>query len=258
MGKGDHIVIPKSILRRFTDKNNKITCLYVKNFLIKKKNLDSIFTEKNYYYDEIDKFIKDNDESVIGILYKAISEGRIKDFEIEMKYIESMRYIFFIQHFRNNTFSNTLEAKVKKIDKKTIHNISIASLINYLKNGKAESEFMQEIYDDMEKEFKNYTPGSIILNNTNRTFLLPASQFVYCFLRKTEAYIYPIAPDIALIWRKNSNKKFEYGMTSDDKLVEEINKLIIDSELSIKADYLVFGEEEEITRINQFKKNNKN
>ncbi len=94
--------------------------------------------EENYYIDEIDKIIRDKDESIIGNLYKSISDNKDKDLRLKISDIEYMRYIFFLQYFRNNAFSKMLESKVKYIDKKTMHNISIASLINYLETGKPE------------------------------------------------------------------------------------------------------------------------
>lgn len=258
MKRNDHVVIPKSILKRFTDKNSKITCLNLQNYSVNKKTLNSVFTEENYYIDEIDKIIRDKDESIIGNLYKSISDNKDKYLKLKISDIEYMRYIFFLQFFRNNAFSKKLERNVKYIDKKTMHNISIASLIDYLETGKLEDTVIKEIYEEMEQEYKEFTPGFIKLDNLQRSFLLPASQFTYFSILKSGAYIYPIAPDVALIWKKNSSKKFEYGSTNDYKVVEKINKFIIEREISTAVDYMVFGKEDEIDKMLEIIKNNKN
>ena len=57
----------------------------------------------------------------------------------------------------------------------------------------------------------------------------------------------PIAPNIALIWRKLSEKKeIDYGKTSHNDAVDKINQLIIDFEKSKKTEYFIYGREQEI------------
>ena len=52
MGRGDHIIIPKSILKRFCGKNNKVSVFYLNTRILDQKFPDEIFTELNYYFND--------------------------------------------------------------------------------------------------------------------------------------------------------------------------------------------------------------
>lgn len=90
MGKGDHIVIPKATLKRFSGKDNKISELNILDGKIRRVYPDSVFVELEYYDDVVDKYIKDNVESVLGKLNKVISDNIGKDFRIKKSSIELM------------------------------------------------------------------------------------------------------------------------------------------------------------------------
>lgn len=105
MGRGDHIIIPKSILKRFCGKNNKVSVFYLNTRIIDQKFPDEIFTELNYYFNDNDKFIQDKCETIIGNLYATINRNLNM---VKISDIESMKNIFVIQHFRNNSFISNL------------------------------------------------------------------------------------------------------------------------------------------------------
>ena len=246
MGKGDHIVIPKATLKRFIGKDNKISELNLLNGRIRRVYPDSVFVELEYYNDAIDNYIKDNDEKVMGELNKVISDNIGGNFIIKKSLIESMKKIFVIQHFRNNYFRKTLNKDKETIEKQE-HNFYLQQLIQYIETGKALDEKLTDIFSKMMMELNTYTPGFITLENTERSFILPASQFAFISIQKIDTYCMPIAPNVALIWRLLPEpKEIDYGKTSDNAAVDKVNQLIIDFEKSKETDYLIYGKEDDI------------
>lgn len=242
MGKGDHIVIPKATLKRFSGKDNKISELNILDGKIRRIYPDSVFVELEYYDDVVDKYIKDNVESVLGKLNKVISDNIGKDFRIKKSSIELMEKIFVIQRFRNNDFRKKSNNKHENIGKNE-HNFYLKQLIKYLEEGNA----INRKLEDLMLEIRTYTPGYIILEDTERKFILPECQFALIVIKGINTYCMPIAPNIALIWRKLSEKKeIDYGKTSDNDAVDKINQLIIDFEKSKKTEYFIYGREQEI------------
>lgn len=257
MGKGDNIVIPKSILERFIEEDKRVSCLDLEKYIIKKKYPDSIFVKKNYYKKDIDKYIKDNVETIIGIINKSFTNNTNKKIEIKKDFIKSMKKIFFIQMFRNNNIpkdiinnSNFLkDAGGEK--ESTAHNIALAEIINNLENRCSEKNSKFNIaFNKMIEFYKTFIPGYIYLENTLRTFIIPESQFTKVKIKDREVYLYPISPILCLTWeeRKNNKEEFSIGKTCDDKVVEKINKFIIENE-KLKVDCLVIGKHEEINRL---------
>lgn len=251
MGNGDHIVIPKSILKRFTEKDKKIISLNLKSGEIKRNFPDAIFTESNYYWDDVDKFIKDKSEAIMGNLYHSI---KLDCKKIKIDDILNMKNIFILQHFRNRSFIEKLGKQYPYL-KSIIHNLALKSLINsYLNdaceiNNNIEIE-LKEIYEYMEKMYNAFTPGFLLLKNTESTLILHSSQFCFFTYRDNETYLYIIAPDAALIWIKYPKKKeFEYVEINENDAVEKLNNLIIENELKDNLDNLIFGLEDELKRI---------
>ena len=160
MGKGDHIVIPKATLKRFSGKDNKISELNILDGKIRRVYPDSVFVELEYYDDVVDKYIKDNVESVLGKLNKVISDNIGKDFRIKKSSIELMEKIFVIQRFRNNDFRKKSNNKHENIGKNE-HNFYLKQLIKYLEEGNA----INRKLEDLMLEIRTYTPGYIIINN---------------------------------------------------------------------------------------------
>lgn len=246
MGKGDHVVIPKATLKRFIGKDNKISELNLLNGRIRRVYPDSVFVELEYYDNAIDSYIKDNDEKILGELNKIISDNIGVNFKIKKNLIESMKKIFVIQHFRNNYFRKTLNKGKGTIEKQE-HNFYLQQLIQYIETGKALDEKLTNIFKEMMTELSTYTPGFITLENTERAFVLPASQFAFISILGIDTYCMPIAPNVALIWRLLPEpKEIDYGRTSDNAAVDKINQLIIDFEKSKETDYLIYGKEDDI------------
>ena len=251
MGNGDHIVIPKSILKRFMEKDKKVISLNLKNGEIKRNFPDAIFTEFNYYNDDVDKFIKDKSETIIGNLYYSMKQDCKL---IKIDDIIKMKNIFILQHFRKRSFIQKLGEKYPYFQK-IFHNVALKSLINsYLDNsGRIDDNTeieLKEVYEYIEKMYKKFTPGMLLLKNTESTLILPSSQFCFFSYKGNETYLYTIAPDVALIWIKYpKKKKFQYAEINENDSVEKINSLIIENELNDKTDNLIFGLEDELRRI---------
>ena len=251
MGNGDHIVIPKSILKRFIGKDKKVMSLNLKSGKIKKDFPDSIFTESNYYFDDVDKYIKDKSETIIGNLYHSIKQNN-NEFKIDD--ILNMKNVFVLQHFRNRSFIGNLGVQHPHL-KNIFHNLALKSLINsYLDNaGGIDNNIdieLKEIYEYIENIYMDFTPGFLLLKNTERTLVLPSSQFCFLTYKGYKTYLYTIAPDVALTWVNYPQKKeFEYAETNEDNTVEKLNSLIIAEELEDNTDNMIFGLEDELERI---------
>ena len=248
MGKGDHIVIPKSILKRFMSDNNKISILYLKNGKKDEKFPDEIYTEKNYYLKEVDDFVRDKCESIIGELYASLKQ-EIK--YVKERNIELMKEIFIIQHLRSTTFINGLKIN-DEFERKNRHNNTFLEMVKYLKKENIEEMDLElkSIFEYVENMYKRLTPGFLVLENTNRELIISSSQFAYIILPNYNMYLYTIAPDVALIWRENQDiDNFKYSTVNDDKSVENINKLIINCENKKIADKKIFGTKKEIEII---------
>lgn len=245
MGRGDHIIIPKSILKRFCGKNNKVSVFYLNTRILDQKFPDEIFTELNYYFNDNDKFIQDKCETIIGNLYATINRNLNM---VKISDIESMKNIFVIQHFRNNSFISNLY-RICFINRRITHNLILSSCINYLKSNRINSE-LEEIYSYIDKLYNKLTPGFLKLENTKRKLILPSSQFSFLKFKGYNTYLYPIAPNVALTWRELSQKKdFEYATISCDNTIGRINNLMIDSELKNNTDNIIFGLDDEINRL---------
>lgn len=249
MGKGDHIVIPKTILKNFSNNDNKKVTIYNLNTKEKKENFpDNIYVEKDYYEDDIDEYIKAKDETSIGNLYASIKKKKIN-----YKDIKNMKNIFIIQHYRNKSFSKNMSTN--KLFNRIFHNIELKLVINqYLKNNEIQNtyidEFHKDIYEYIESLYSSFIPGCLILNKTQRTLILPSSQFAYIKLLNTDSYLYPIAPDIALTWRKTDFKKdFDYLETTDNQAINKVNQLICECELKDKGDNIIYGLRNEIDKV---------
>lgn len=259
MGNGDHIVIPKSILKRFIGKNNKITSINLKNGEIKKFFPDSIFTEENYYMDDIDKYIKDKSETIIGNLYYSIKE---RQEEIKTSNILNMKNVFILQNYRNRSFIKKLGSRFPTLEK-YYHNRALRELIDfYLKtDGKIEEcidDELKNIFNYIEDMYNKFTPGFLIIENKKHTLILPSSQFCFIRVSGNDTYIYPIAPDAALIWIKYPKKEeVECVTINEEDAVIKLNSLIIESELKDNTDDLVFGLESEIKEIENLINKNK-
>ena len=251
MGHGDHIVIPKSILKRFMGKDKKVISFNLKSGEIKRDFPDAIFTQSNYYSEDVDKFIKDKSETIIGNLYHSIKQDNKK---IKIEDIINMKNIFILQHFRNRSFTKKLSNQYPYL-KNIFHNMALKSLINsYLDNaGRIDNNIeieLKEIYKYIENMYNKFTPGFLLLKDTESTLILPSTQFCFFTYKGYETYLYTIAPDVALIWVRYPQKKdFEYAETNENDAVEKINSLIIATELKDNTDNMIFVLEDELNRI---------
>ena len=97
----NHIVIPNSILARFSEKNNEVYFMDLLDYSIDSIFSRNIFTKKNYYIDDVDNYIKKNVETQIGLIYKKIKTNN----DLSEKDLLAIKSIFFIQYFRNNEFT---------------------------------------------------------------------------------------------------------------------------------------------------------
>lgn len=233
------------------EKDKKVISLNLKSGEIKRNFPDEIFTESNHYFEDVDKFIRDKSETIIGNLYHNIKENN-KEFKIID--ISNMKNIFVLQHFRNYSFINSLN-KNNLGNNCILHNLALKSLINsYLDNKEIDDNLddgLKEIYNYIENMYSKITPGFLKLENTKRTLVLPASQFCFFKLKDNDSYLYPIAPDIALTWTLQPRKKIiEYQeVNQNDDAVKTINNLIINGELKDNTNNLIFGLEDEIEKI---------
>lgn len=257
MKKKDHVVIPNSILKRFRGEDVKISVLDFNTFSIYEKATDKIFVEKNYYSEYVDNFIRDNVETQIGNIYTKVVNGNslfIEDYQY-------MMVIFIIQYFRNNKYSNIINKNTligligdKKNNKKVFHNIILDGIIQYLLTGYCYNDEIKKYYEMLMATYSLFKPGILLLNNTSRSLVLPASQFVYIMFpdKEEKYYIYPVSPKVAFIWKYVGLDKCDDEVIisiNDDESVEILNKLIIEQELKINVDNLVFGGKDEIKKI---------
>lgn len=77
-----------------------------------------------------------------------------------------------------------------------------------------------------------------------------------CFPSRSENYyIFPVAPSVAFVWKEvgldKDAERFVLNV-NDDKIVENINKAIIEGEIKVNVDNCVFGEKNEIERMQKF------
>ena len=260
MKRKDHVVIPNSILSRFRGKETKISVLDLNTFCISEKATDKIFVEKNYYSEEIDKFIRDNVETEIGKIYTKVKNGK----ELSEDDYKNMELIFLIQFFRNNEYSNRINNETiiglignKMNNKKVFHNIIIGDIIRYLMTGKCCDENIERLFKVLRTVYSLFKPGVLVLQNTSRSLILPASQFTYISFpsRSENYYIFPVAPSVAFVWKEvgldKDAERFVLNV-NDDKIVENINKAIIEGEIKVNVDNCVFGEKNEIERMQKF------
>lgn len=101
--------------------------------------------------------------------------------------------------------------------------MALAEAINYLeKNNNEVNSKINKIFSKMTEYYTTLTLGDTFLENTSRTVIILASQFVKIKVLNNNLYMYTIAPDLCLIWREiNCIKDFDVGKTSDDEAVKK-------------------------------------
>lgn len=267
----DHIILPKSTLRRFADPvTKKIKYLDLsnpENISIKKIFPKSFNTKPSYYIPEYDNIIKEY-ETMIGNYFKSITDAHENNLDIQVdaqQLKEDVLDIVNIQFQRSIIADNENLEKLKEQLKEQYNKESLF----YLSQGiypegflKRKDEFNQSSKDSdtfryyvqknifklREKNqkiidtYKNFVPHILIIpDNINSTFILSPQHFVP--MEKTVRII--ISPRIAL-------SLYPSPLTKNHELIkylteEEVNSLVfrtIDSALVMTDSFRqIVGEE---------------
>ena len=249
----DHLTILNSILERFSCDNEKsrykiISKLNVLNLEIEEiDTYNSIFVKENFFEEKVDKYIRNEVETQIGNLYKKIDT--VANYQISHKE-NVLKTIFMIQYFRKNEYMNKMSKKnYNKMLKGIIMGIFDSDEFNDELDIISSNKILMNQYKESEKLYEEFTPGYLKLLNTSRTLMLPLEQFSYAIIQNIGYYIFPIAPTIALLWkRQKSEQKTIQQFVYENEAVENINKVIIDFGVKNK-NYIFFGFREELEKM---------
>lgn len=217
-----HIFVPKSILNRFSNKdekgNNIVKYIDLNDMQVKSAKTSSFNTQLGYYNINNEKILDKEAESKIGnVIMKLLKLNlgeELKESEINMIY----KFLTY-QIIRTEYFSEKLKERLGiNIRNKVIKNVMIAK----------ENEI-----NTLYKVVKNLDMH-IIINKTDNKFIIPIST-MYTFNSESESdfiWIQILSPDIAIVFMdKGKIKKISSGKYDGNVqilLFEEEQKKIID------------------------------
>lgn len=232
-----HIQIPNTILKHFRDEttpDKKVWYLDISTQEIRKKPSSRLGTSKGYYSIDGENYWNTTIEDPIGKLNQQVllfCAGKIKnitfhptDMNIIKRYIKSAMV-------RSKTAFESMKSSISNSDDYTEQQLHDALSVVGMT---AVDEITQSLgFDQM--------VATILVNRTDRNFVVPRNCF-YCVSRDNHPnYIMPISPKGALIILPKSqiqNATGNYGVIDSEEQILRLNKYALKYECIFNGDFV--------------------
>ena len=238
-----HILIPKSVYKRFANEEKFYYLYDVKNCEIKKGHPKTTYTEQNYYSDYMEKIINKYIEiplkKLLNFADKIDLDAEEIVFEEELKDI-AKSYIISLTG-RNPKMcelvcSNSSFAEI--FSKQRQHDLTVALTMEN-----------QEYY----KSFEKFNV-SFIINATTTPFVLPTRGIYEYSINNVVCCSVPLTPIFSLLLKENK-KQIHYEdddmflIIYDDDIINKLNTYAVKKQLDDKIGYIVSSNKEILESI---------
>ncbi|MBE6732280.1 MAG: DUF4238 domain-containing protein [Ruminococcaceae bacterium] len=247
-GVNSHIQMPKFVLRRFNNSYNNICCYDVKNNkIVIKGNAKSINTEYNYYSDPFEKDLSKNIEKPFSDILAYIDKIEFNKEKVSISdiYIDGIKTFMYALMARDSTAmeknkENSFYSQFIPIQKR--HEFVVTHGIYYAKK--------KSVFEDYLLTF--------IVNETEKSFILPIKGLYEFDINGMPAIILPISPTVAICLYDKSfvsdifdNTETPILKVNKPELIEKMNEVAFITQKQRKYGYVISTQKEELYRIKE-------
>lgn len=241
-----HVQMSKLLLKPFAHNSQeglKVWCLDLEKNEITEEKINKLDTIYGYYDEDVEELLE-KAETAFGNIAKKIKEFESKKISITISPKEANGISQFIQYIllRNEKISKLFKENSLFLDDNSTH----SDVIRYCEIG------------EPAKILKGYKPN-ILINKTNKTFVIPRNVLYIEKMKSREIYIMPIAPKVAIIMMPTdvfnsyiTDGILEYAETVEESLIEKLNNTAYCTEKENGNKFIV-GAKEELEKLRVLK-----
>lgn len=241
-----HVQVPKSLLKSFSNKSELGRMVYYLNLEkmeIQKDKISVLGTEVDYYSEVIERFLDENIERPFGIIahkIRAFEKGKADGLNLSVKEHESILNFAYYSILRS---SKTLDEANEELYTSIIFPMRHDELLGFSAN---KIEF---------NALKNMRVN-VILNKTERQFVLPQNCIYDLPSKGTNLLILPLSPHVALsiepieYFNENVVDNLQYcHIVGQKEDVFEMNKYALHTEKNYSKGFVVCKREIELKEL---------
>jgi hypothetical protein len=241
-----HVQITKALLRAFSEKTDdgyKAWYLDYSDWQIKQEKIKVLGTQREYYSQEMEDFLKTEIEGKVGDVFKKIrdfcKQNIIDHISFDGVEIQNILHFFAYSMLRG-----------KDVLKKT----NDSSIFSQFIEGGFTAEHILRIPVPAINYFQEYCP-TILKNQTETPFLIPFSCIYtahqHCFPSKRPLWLLPISPKCSLMLYHLDDRKDHEGkcyIIDRSDVIDSLNAKAFHDEIVSGSNFLV-GSKLELERL---------